>query len=1059
MEYFVSGAGNDNNPGTRERPFRSVDKGVSVLVAGDVLNLRGGVHVGTVTIAGKHGTSDNPIVIRSAPGETAYIDGTLLQFRRGRSDDWVPARTLDSDAHAAEYVSAMTFTEDFVNRGAFLDRNPYTRLVTYSSLNDLRADNETFEKILDGGDPRPGPAVTDEDGNPLGYRHPWVYLGPGLHFNQQSRRVHIRLSHTHNNVPGVIEYTGETDPRRVPLAITPKDVTTLQISGSSHIRLEALTVRFGGDYTAVIQQSQHVTFDHVRIRAATNGIRMGGPAENPTSDVVFAHCEFIAGVPTWSFRSDRTGVYQFRDNHEVVVNNLGEKTSEALLIGSPNNTRVEIHHCEFHNGHNMFLHGRDVDFHHNWITNMQDDGLALGFDSATAGPLTTVKIRENVVQRVLTALSFSSQHQATQWYIYRNLFELRQPSRGFRPRRPGDRDVWRYGQLHTSAGQELGPHDLFHNTVLTFDQRGQASFLHYRNTTGPHGRRSFNNLFVAVNPGPEADAAIMFVPSPAFPGPTDGNLYHRIGRATAPAFRHLEYRFQGQDFPAGTFADLPALRGSALFEHSKTQYPPGYEANSLLTDPRFRRIDADGLPRETNDLRLAEDSPALEAGIQLPDDLGDLDPYRPGTGNPDIGCYRRDGEPLRVGVDGCHSVPKTPLLPPARPKRLAGGVWKPVFRHQFLDGDPANLQAVPGLLTVLPNGPVIDPTPPDPADRGMLMAPGNRLLTYQFGRPFDDVIGVDVSFDLLYPEPNPFTPAVFPLIALGAGGASAVNLSLCRLETPFPGLPPDALPAQVAFAVAGVGMAFDRVALPPFAAVQTTRFRARWHTNGQAHLWHEGVLRAYEPGLAAGSSITIDQLVIGIPNDVPRLFPRYRVRGVYLKLLRRNDAEHAVDRQVPLASSCQAPPAACMEQLRAVQGELTARTRQFMTGILAQLTTSWRDGQPHSPFSPEANAAHAAAVGAAREFGDFVERGGNADPGTYLQRIGEFFDVLAAADPAGFAALLTDLDQRAQAIDPACRTALEPIHNANAAALQPFASLLQHTWQRARTAQLGGSDA
>jgi hypothetical protein len=130
-----------------------------------------------------------------------------------------------------------------------------------------------------------------------------------------------------------------------------------------------------------------------------------------------------------------------------------------------------------------------------------------------------------------------------------------------------------------------------------------------------------------------------------------------------------------------------------------------------------------------------------------------------------------------------------------------------------------------------------------------------------------------------------------------------------------------------------------------------------------------------------------------------------------------------------------------------------------MTGILARLTASWRDGQPHNPFSPEANAAHAAAVSAARAFGDFVENRQDTDANTYLQRIGEFFDVLAAADPDGFAELLTDLEARAQALDPACRVAFESLHNANVAALQPFTRLLDSTWQRAQTAQLGGFDA
>ena len=51
----------------------------------------------------------------------------------------------EAGAHEDEYVSVQTFTTQV--RGAFIDRDPYTRLVKYSNVNDFRADNETWEKI------------------------------------------------------------------------------------------------------------------------------------------------------------------------------------------------------------------------------------------------------------------------------------------------------------------------------------------------------------------------------------------------------------------------------------------------------------------------------------------------------------------------------------------------------------------------------------------------------------------------------------------------------------------------------------------------------------------------------------------------------------------------------------------------------------------------------------------------------------------------------------------------------------------------------------------------
>jgi hypothetical protein len=129
VEFFVSTSGNDVNPGTIDAPFRTVNRGVGALSAADVLTLRHGVYVGPVQIAGKQGSAGRPIVIRSRPGEHAYIDGTVDGFRAHTNNDWIPARSPLDEAVDDEYVSAATFPGDLVNGGAFLDRNPYTRLV------------------------------------------------------------------------------------------------------------------------------------------------------------------------------------------------------------------------------------------------------------------------------------------------------------------------------------------------------------------------------------------------------------------------------------------------------------------------------------------------------------------------------------------------------------------------------------------------------------------------------------------------------------------------------------------------------------------------------------------------------------------------------------------------------------------------------------------------------------------------------------------------------------------------------------------------------------------
>jgi hypothetical protein len=234
--------------------------------------------------------------------------------------------------------------------------------------------------------------------------------------------------------------------------------------------------------------------------------------------------------------------------------------------------------------------------------------------------------------------------------------------------------VFRFGNTFKSneTGGPDGPHDMFHNTFLVAEQKGQAAYLHYRSAISSHLRRSFNNVFIAVNPSPDSDRPITFIPPPSFPGPTDGNVYHRFGANTAPAFRSLGYTFKGVEAEAANYKDLDKLQESDLFTQSQAQYPPGYEANSLLADPLFRKIAADGHFDALDDLRLRAQSPARSAGAALPADLQALDDAAlasegdtalPVPAPRDIGCYRFGSGPLRVGVYGRRRFPNTGPTP------------------------------------------------------------------------------------------------------------------------------------------------------------------------------------------------------------------------------------------------------------------------------------------------------------------------------------------------------------------------------------------------------------
>jgi len=89
--YYVATTGNDANPGTQAQPFRTIQKGLAVVRAGDTLYLRGGTYDGfnaqNQTIPS--GTSwENPITFAGYPGESVvliaginlYVPTGLLQY-------------------------------------------------------------------------------------------------------------------------------------------------------------------------------------------------------------------------------------------------------------------------------------------------------------------------------------------------------------------------------------------------------------------------------------------------------------------------------------------------------------------------------------------------------------------------------------------------------------------------------------------------------------------------------------------------------------------------------------------------------------------------------------------------------------------------------------------------------------------------------------------------------------------------------------------------------------------------------------------------------------------
>src|SRR5690606_4987760 len=116
--------------------------------------------------------------------------------------------------------------------------------------------------------------------------------------------------------------------------------------------------------------------------------------------------------------------------HAVLVTEGG---SEFETFYYPLNHTWNIHHSEFTDGHDgVYLSGRDIDFHHNLVDNMQDDSIYVS--SPTPYITDNLRIHENLIRRGVTAFGAHGRGgPGGKIYLYRNVIDLRFPLQFSRP--------------------------------------------------------------------------------------------------------------------------------------------------------------------------------------------------------------------------------------------------------------------------------------------------------------------------------------------------------------------------------------------------------------------------------------------------------------------------------------------------------------------------------------------------------------------------------------------------------------------------------------------------
>ncbi len=590
--YYIDVAnGRDANPGSRQQPWQSLKHAVSQLRPGDTLYLRGGIYREPLEL-NTQGQPQAWITIRSAPGELAVLDGGYAEFLEHPEDAWEPCpggvpgefqstRTYEQlqAAYTGEIESAVT--------GQFADSllplHAYRRRDELASLTEI-------SRTADG-------------------THVPVYYGPGVWYNPASKRIHVRLSPTHVLLYGKSNYQGETDPRRLPLIVAPYRSQPVRVSHASHIRLQDLVIRGAGRSAVYVEDSDHVTLEHLTLYAGYRGVW----AER-SGHLRMLDCAVRGTMPPWGSRSVSKACAL--DSHQFVAVGTREIQRDKRKYFRPYCHDFEVAHCEFTDGHDgPYVGGvQRFRFHHNLVDNMNDDGVYL---SAWGPPGSEVHIYENRLARCLQIFAFglgrsSASDPGTTNWIYRNVIDLTQPVRYSHPRADDPNAVPNYGQQNNDHGGPVWePIHFYHNTVVN---RNGAWRDYYglgwgRSLNEP--RAMVNNIFVqqARLPGTDFSSSTTELV-------IDGNLHWTLD----------------PDLNADTF--WKKLRTNRTLLARSDGLAATADAHGLYADPQLKNLGF--APGAVADFRLRSGSPAVNAGVPLdpawPDPLADRDSAAPDIG-------------------------------------------------------------------------------------------------------------------------------------------------------------------------------------------------------------------------------------------------------------------------------------------------------------------------------------------------------------------------------------------------------------------------------------------
>jgi hypothetical protein len=281
--FVVSLEGNDDNDGSQENPYQTIQKAVEVSQPGDAVCVREGTyHEFDLTFA-TSGTAENPITLRNYPGEDPILDGGELL------DDW------------HNYSGDVLYTEDF-------DQGHSVTMVTEDERMLLYDHEASPDTLIPGGMLRDGNRiyVRPYAGTVSGHTFVLIYRPSAIVFTSISHITLEGLTFKHYNNETI---SGDENSHYLTIrdCVFKNNVRTALHFDGDFILVENCDISWSGVF-GVLFTGEHSVAKGCTASYVTNAFY----ATDGAHDILFEDCEAShfarRGIPNTSFRGDGDAV-------------------------------------------------------------------------------------------------------------------------------------------------------------------------------------------------------------------------------------------------------------------------------------------------------------------------------------------------------------------------------------------------------------------------------------------------------------------------------------------------------------------------------------------------------------------------------------------------------------------------------------------------------------------------------------------------------------------------------------------------------------------------------